>query len=338
MYQPWHHNTAWLHVVHILQHSTSGPTTKPTHDTMGSSPKMNLLPHPAGTWGNSSKLSTRQHHQANECNSILDAEMVRTLKAQHCLRSRKKLSAENRWETLSLSNKEKDKWIVDDVDRETAVARKTVQGPETAIMQVQKDMRNAEKAGSTTTKPENIFEEMMYAIRDSLRNLACSDDEEDEKDVADDEEDTELGYLSEADEHSWVMCTISEMVKQHIETCWQTQMRLEEVTEPGWGDLADYFHEWDMKYETAELRVWQLPTPEQIRLQPHHPWWYLENSYRIVISDPNNHKCHKRFLDQEVVKWGGDPRNPSHTNAKHFSGLTQRLICHLTRIRSLLNP
>jgi len=46
------------------------------------------------------------------------------------------------------------------VERETALARKRVEDAETAIQQVQDDMRNAEKAGLTTTKPETTSEEM----------------------------------------------------------------------------------------------------------------------------------------------------------------------------------
>jgi len=44
---------------------------------------------------------------------------------------------------------------------------------------MQEEMRNAEKAGLTTAKPETTFEEMLNAIGDSLSNLACSNDRED---------------------------------------------------------------------------------------------------------------------------------------------------------------
>jgi len=40
------------------------------------------------------------------------------------LRTKKKLSVEKRQETHFLSNEEKEKWIEDYVERETAVARK----------------------------------------------------------------------------------------------------------------------------------------------------------------------------------------------------------------------
>jgi len=103
----------------------------------------------------------------------------------------------------------KEKWIEDDVERETAVARKWVEDAETAIKQVQDDMRNAEKVGLTTTKPETTFEEMLNAIGNSLSDLASSDDEEDGEDEDYVKEDPAGGKLSDDDEPGWVIETIS---------------------------------------------------------------------------------------------------------------------------------
>ena len=58
------------------------------------------------------------------------------------------------------------------MERETAVARKRVEDGETAVKQKQGDMRNAEKAGLTTTKPEPTFEQRLNAVGDSLSHLA----------------------------------------------------------------------------------------------------------------------------------------------------------------------
>ena len=68
------------------------------------------------------------------------------------------------------------------MERETAVARKRVDHAETAIQRVQDDMRNAEKVGLTTAKPEITVEEMLNATRDSLSEFPSSDDEEDGED------------------------------------------------------------------------------------------------------------------------------------------------------------
>jgi hypothetical protein len=49
------------------------------------------------------------------------------------LRSKKKLAAEKQQETHFLSNEEKEKWIEDFVERETAGARKRVEDAEAAV-------------------------------------------------------------------------------------------------------------------------------------------------------------------------------------------------------------
>jgi hypothetical protein len=121
-------------------------------------------------------------------------------------------------------------------------------------MQELKDMTTAESAGGTTRKPETTFEEMLNAIGDSLSDLGTSDDEQDREDEEDEEDNTVLGKLSD-DEPGWVMGTISKTVQHRMERFWQKQMRLDELTQPGWGDAANYFCERDMKYGTAELKV-----------------------------------------------------------------------------------
>jgi len=103
------------------------------------------------------------------------------------------------------------------MERETAVARKRVEDAETAIKQEQDDMRNAEKEGLTTTKPETTFEEMLNAIGVSLSDLANSDDGEHGEDEDDDEEDPAAGKCNEDDEPGWVMRTISMMVQYRME-------------------------------------------------------------------------------------------------------------------------
>jgi len=151
---------------------------------------------------------------------VLEADRVRALGALRSLRCRKKLAAVKRQETHILSKEEKERWMEDNVERETVVARKRVEDAETAIKQKQKDMSNVEKGGLTTRKPERIFEEMLNAIGDSLSDVASSEDEEDPKDQEADE-DTEQGKLSEDHEPGWVVGTISKIVQRRMEKCWQ---------------------------------------------------------------------------------------------------------------------
>jgi len=165
-------DAACLHIVHNFQHPTSGPTTKSTLTTMVNAPKKNFSPLPAGRYSKSTKRSTQRRHHANEGKSGLEAERVRALGALRSLRSKKKLAAEKRQETHFLSNEEKEKWIEDYVERETAGARKRVEDIEAAVQQEQDDMTHAEIAGLTPREPEKTFEEMMAAIGDRLLQLA----------------------------------------------------------------------------------------------------------------------------------------------------------------------
>jgi len=57
----------------------------------------------------------------------------RALGALRSLRSTKKLAAEKRRETHVLSNEQKEKWIEDYIERETAVARKRVEDAEAEV-------------------------------------------------------------------------------------------------------------------------------------------------------------------------------------------------------------
>jgi hypothetical protein len=120
------------------------------------------------------------------------------------------------------------------------------------VKRQQDDTRKAENVGLTNREPEKTFQAMMVAIRDSLSNLGSFNDWDDGEE---DDEETEQGQLSEDDEHGWVMGTITKTVHQRLERFRQKQMTLDELTQPGWEDAADYFPERDKKYGTSTLRV-----------------------------------------------------------------------------------
>jgi len=253
-------DAACLHIVHNLQHPTSRPTTKSTQTTMVNAPKMNISPLLADRYGKSTMRSTQRCHHANDGKSGLEAERVRALGALCSLGSKKKLAAEKRWETHFLSNEEKEEWIQDYVARETAGARKRVEDAQAAVQQVKDDMTHAEIAWLTSREPEKTFEEMLDAIGDSLSDLASSDNGEDGE--YENDEQTEQGKLSEDDEPGWVMGTITKTVQQRMERFRQRQMKLDELTQPGWEDAADYFCQRDKKYGTFELRVPAVVQPQ----------------------------------------------------------------------------
>jgi hypothetical protein len=52
------------------------------------------------------------------------------------------------------------------------------------------------------------------------------------------------------------------MVQQRRESFLQEQMTLDELTQPGWEDAANYFWELDKKYSIAELRVPVIIQPQ----------------------------------------------------------------------------
>jgi len=262
-------DVAYVHIVHNLQHPTSRPTTKSMKTTMVNAPKKYFLPLPVGIYGKSTIRSTQRFHQANEGKSSLEADRIRALGALRSLRSKKKLAAEKRREMHFLSNEEKENWIEDYVDRETARARKRVEDAEAAVQQQQDDMTHAEIVGLMSRESEKTFEEMLVAIGDSLSDLASSDDVEDGED--EDEEKTEQGNLSEDDEPGCVMGTITKTVLQRLERFRQTEMKLDELSQPGWEDAANYFSEEDKTYGTTKLRVPAVIQPETNNDTPAHP-------------------------------------------------------------------
>jgi len=78
------------------------------------------------------------------------------------------------------------------------------------IKQEQEDTMKAEHVGMTSKEPKKMFQEIMVATRDSVSDLASSDNKEDEED--EDDEETAQGKLSEDDEPGWVIGTIYKMV------------------------------------------------------------------------------------------------------------------------------
>jgi hypothetical protein len=105
-------------------------------------------------------------------------------------------------------------------------------------------MNHAETAGLTPRKSEMTLEEMLVAIRDSLSDLASSDNGEDGEDR---DEEIEQGKFSEDDKPGWVMGTLTKTVQQRMERFRQKQMMLDELTQPGWVDAANYLGEQDKK-------------------------------------------------------------------------------------------
>jgi len=222
--------------------------------------KKKFIPLPASRYSKSTKRSTQPRHQANEGKSGLEAKRIRALGALRRLTFQTKLAAEKGREMLFLRNEEKKKWIEDYVKRESAGATKRVEDAEAAVQQEQHDMPHAEIAGLTSKEAETRNVQMLVAIGDSPSDLVSSENGEDGE--GQDDEEIEQGNLSEDDEPGWVMGAITRPVQQSMERFWHKQMMVDELTQPGWEDAADYCPERDKRYGTTELRVLAVVQPQ----------------------------------------------------------------------------
>jgi len=98
-------------------------------------PEKNLSLLPVDEYSKWTMRSTQQCHQATEDKGGLEAQRVRDLGELHGLRSKMKISAEKRQKTHFLRNNDKEGWIEDYVERETAGAIKRVEDAEAAVLQ-----------------------------------------------------------------------------------------------------------------------------------------------------------------------------------------------------------
>jgi hypothetical protein len=169
----------------------------------------------------------------------LELEFVSTLGALHNLRSKKNLVAEKQCEIHILSNEEKEKCTNHSVGRQTAVARMQIEDAEAAISKEQENTDTTEIVGLMTREPEKMFHKLMVAIRESLSDIASSEDRDNVEEK--DDEQTEQGKLSEDDELGWVMGTISKTVEQCMEWFQEKRMRQDELIKPGWEDATYNF-------------------------------------------------------------------------------------------------
>jgi hypothetical protein len=80
------------------------------------------------------------------------------------------------------------------------------------------DMSTTANRGASTEQPETPFEEMLNAMGDSLSDLASCDDGQNGESEEDDEENPDLGKVSDDDESGWVMDTITKTLQHRIES------------------------------------------------------------------------------------------------------------------------
>jgi hypothetical protein len=115
------------------------------------------------------------------------------------------------------------------------------------------DMTTAKNRVTSTGKRKRRFDAIMYAIGYTANDVAKSDDGQAGTDEDNDEADTELNRLSDDYKPGWATGTITETVQHGMESFWLRQIRLDELTQPAWGDAANHFRERDMNFGTAKL-------------------------------------------------------------------------------------
>jgi hypothetical protein len=97
------------------------------------------------------------------------------------------------------------------VEAETTGARKGVEDAEEVAQQEQKETKKSEHTRMMNREAEKKFLGIIVSIGDSMSDLARSDDGENRGNEVDEE--AEQGLLSEDEQPSWVMGTITKSVQ-----------------------------------------------------------------------------------------------------------------------------
>jgi len=109
----------------------------------------------------------------------------------------------------------------------------------------------------------------MVTIGDSLSDFASPHDGEGGEE--DDNEETQQGRLSSNEEPDGMMGTFPKTVPHRLERFSQMQMKLNELTQPGSDDAADYFCQTDKMYSLSALLV-PAVVQQQTDYDQRHPY------------------------------------------------------------------
>ena len=232
---------------------------------MVNTPKKNFSPLPAGKFGKSDNPATLKRHRTNAGKGGIESERIRALQALRTLRSKKKAKAAASKDTVSMTQQEREKWIEDYVERETAVARRRVEEAD-AAWELEKERLAAEAldGASTASKSKTTFAEMLKGIDDSIDDIATSDeDDEDDEDEDEEEDDIEGeikadGTMDISDGPAGV---VEERAQKRIDTFREMCKQIDEVTRPGWEAAENYFRERDKKYNCGIYGSMAAETP-----------------------------------------------------------------------------
>src|SRR6187551_3430319 len=143
-------------------------------------PKKNYNPLPTGKFGRLDNPATLKRHRTNSGKSGVESERIRAHNSLHSLKYKKRRKAAESNEIRFMTKKEREKWIENYVERETATARKRAEEADSA-WEREKERLAAEETvmdQPTAVGSKKTFEEMLKDIGDSIEDLATSDEED----------------------------------------------------------------------------------------------------------------------------------------------------------------
>jgi len=109
------------------------------------------------------------------------------------------------------------------------------------------------------------------------------------------------------------MGTISKTVQRRMERFWQKHMKLDELTQPGWGDTVDYFRERDMMYGMCESKVQAViksQTDHVAVAPPPTSFGELLETLDIIPGISRMPQCTSRPESSHMRVGSGKPKSP----------------------------
>jgi len=114
------------------------------------------------------------------------------------------------------------------------------------------------------------------------------------------------------------MGTISKTVQHRRVKFWQKKMKLEELTQPGWGDVADYFREGDKMYGSSELKVPAVIKSQMDHVAAAHPLTTFGERLETLDIVPRISRmpqCSARPGSSHMRVSSGKPRSPERVTS-----------------------
>lgn len=270
---------------------------------MVDSSKKNYSPLPAGKYGRSDNPATVKRHRTNAGKSGIESERIRAHNNLRALKCKKRKKAEGSEEIRDMDSDQRDKWIEDYVERETAAARKRAEEADLAWALEKERLASVSAVDQhpETAESARSFNQMLEDIGESIDDVATSGEEDEDNEDDDDDEEDEEDIEGESDEEEgsgWVPDIVQKSAQRRIDAFREKCMWIEEMTRSGWEDADKYFRERDEKYgvtgkgSSSAQNEDDLPSVESVSPTPLLQQTYSDNEGRTfpVTQLPVRHK------------------------------------------------